>query len=182
MSAPAPSAITTAKQRLGPMRDLLARHGITVRGRALSCPHPDHDDRHPSAGVYVARDGDERVRCWSCGLDEDVIGIARLLGERVDLRTPSGPAPRRRVPPHPELERAVRRLARRDDWLALWAAAQVLASVPRAVAQRDVASSWAHLSESFDLPLLVELSDLIREAADARFGGNVSRLLARVAK
>ncbi len=31
------------------------------------CPHPNHDDRNPSFGVFRGRDGIERFKCHGCG-------------------------------------------------------------------------------------------------------------------
>src|SRR5918992_3474797 len=74
------SPVEREKTRLGPMRDLLTRHGVVRRYGKWRCPAPDHPDEHPSASVYVAADGDERVHCHACGFDGDVIDVERALG------------------------------------------------------------------------------------------------------
>lgn len=79
------------KARHGPMRELLDRHGIAVQGTSLRCPSPGHEDHNASASLYQAADADERVHCHGCGFDEDVLGLALVLGEVGDdeLRAPS---------------------------------------------------------------------------------------------
>lgn len=80
---PGDSPVEREKARLGPMRELLARHGIAVQGRRLRCSSPDHLDKRPSAWLFA----DDRVRCFSCGFHGDVIDVARALGETVELRS-----------------------------------------------------------------------------------------------
>lgn len=41
--------------------------GCTVRGNSCTCPHPDHDDGHPSASIHAGTDGAWRVACHSRG-------------------------------------------------------------------------------------------------------------------
>lgn len=43
----------------------------------ISCPHPDHDDRHPSASINIRK---RLWTCYSCGAGGS---LERLLGERV---------------------------------------------------------------------------------------------------
>lgn len=76
-----------AKEGLGPMKPLLQSHGFRVSGRAVRCPSRTHEDRCASGWIYVARDGDERVRCFGCGFDEDIIGVATALGLEVRFRS-----------------------------------------------------------------------------------------------
>jgi hypothetical protein len=40
----------------------------------VSCPHPDHEDRHPSCSVR-----EERWRCFSCGANGTVIDLAAIV-------------------------------------------------------------------------------------------------------
>ena len=83
-------AIAALKAKLGPIAEMLATAGYHVRRKAAQCPA--HDDMHPSASIYVAGDGDERLHCHACGFDEDVIGVALKLGviRPSDLRWKGG--------------------------------------------------------------------------------------------
>ncbi|MFA7238089.1 MAG: AAA family ATPase [Phycisphaeraceae bacterium] len=39
--------------------------GSTIRGDQCNCPHPDHEDRNPSAAIHAGADGVWRVTCFS---------------------------------------------------------------------------------------------------------------------
>lgn len=56
------------------IRDVAQQHGLTVRGRAMACPRPEHEDRHPSVSIYD-RGGTERWRCHRCGVGGDVYDL-----------------------------------------------------------------------------------------------------------
>ena len=82
-----------------PLRAYLAEHGIEGKGKVYHCIGRGHEDRNPSGWTYKGRDGYERFRCGSCGLDVDVIGAAqelhgldlkgalRLLADRAGIST-----------------------------------------------------------------------------------------------
>lgn len=74
------------------MHELLARHDHDVRANRVRCPNPNHEDRHPSESVFEGRDG-ERLHCFSCGFDGDVIDVARAIGMNVKLGVPE-PVPK----------------------------------------------------------------------------------------
>jgi hypothetical protein len=179
------AGVESAKDGLGDMRALLTRHGQDVRGRSLRCPSPDHLDKHPSASIYIAVDGDQRVHCHSCGLDEDVIGIAGVLGVPVRL---SGR--RRAVPtssPLPRLSPRIRHMARdlveRPSWGLEWEVITLLASLPALLARQDVIANWDWLGDRLDIPLMVGMSDALRAIALERYPGRrdaVAVLLAEV--
>ena len=65
---------------------LLAELGNhSVSGNNCRCPARDHDDRHPSAGVYQGDDRAWRVKCHSCGFCGDVYDVqAELTGRSVE--------------------------------------------------------------------------------------------------
>jgi hypothetical protein len=165
------SSIEAAKARVGSMRDLLARHAHHVRGRMVRCPFPDHDDRHPSASLYVAADGDERVHCHSCGRDEDTLGLARVFGE--PQPSPPGAAPRRArrraSRPDPETRALVQVLARRASWPFELAAAKRLALLEGPAVHLEVLRNWRYLADRGDVRLIVQTSALIRGVAMLRF-------------
>jgi hypothetical protein len=178
-----PSPVERAKAALGPMKEILERHGHRVRGRRTHCPNPQHPDHHPSASVYVARDGDERVKCWSCGFDEDIIGVAEALGEHVEL-SPSDRSPRNKtrpsVPvgtnrsvPAPKVDYRVRELAwdlaGRAKWPLEWEAGTLQATLPRHRAQQEVVRNWDYLTARCDLPLVVATADILRQVAHQRW-------------
>jgi len=56
--------------------------GCTVRGNACTCPHPDHDDRTPSASIYADAAGAWRVKCHGCGWSGDVYDLRAVLTGR----------------------------------------------------------------------------------------------------
>lgn len=60
--------------------DVLQRLGIEVREtngtRAIKCPNPNHEDRHPSCVVMSKVN---RVECKSCGFKGDVIEIVQAV-------------------------------------------------------------------------------------------------------
>lgn len=163
-------AVEDVKASLGPMRDLLARHGFPTRGKTTRCPSPDHDDRNPSASMYVAPDGDERVHCHSCGFDEDVIGVARVLGERVpSLRSLDQQTVRRRADHAPTPNYRLRALGRvliaRGEWPFEWAVATLLARLDPFQARVEVVRNWDYLSARGDIPLIWQTANMIRGVA-----------------
>jgi len=65
---------TLRRDRAALEAEILAA-GSTVKGKTCNCPSPDHDDAHPSAGLYERSDGAQAVHCHSCGYDADVIDL-----------------------------------------------------------------------------------------------------------
>jgi hypothetical protein len=57
--------------------DVLQEGGAKVRGNAVSCPF--HDDKHPSAGVYLANGEGYRFKCHSCGLNGSALDLIAIL-------------------------------------------------------------------------------------------------------
>jgi len=55
--------------------ELLERLGAVFEGDKCTCPF--HEDRNPSAGVYVDDKGHWRFRCFSCDLTLDYLDITR---------------------------------------------------------------------------------------------------------
>lgn len=156
------------KANLGPMAALLGRHGYQVKGKTVRCPAADHDDRHPSAGLYTATDGDERVKCWSCGFDEDVLGVAEALGERVDWARTVSVLPR--PAPDPKVMDTVKILfERRAEFPFEWQAAKVLALLPGPAARLEVECNRSYLSKHGDIDLILATAYMIRGTALFRF-------------
>ncbi|MEM9415248.1 MAG: AAA family ATPase [Planctomycetota bacterium] len=59
--------------------------GQGVKGNNCRCPAREHDDKHPSAGVYQGEDGAWRVKCHSCGFCGDLFDVrAELSGQSVE--------------------------------------------------------------------------------------------------
>lgn len=81
-----PSAVESALERLGTPSDVLAHHGVQVRGRMARCPL--HDDSSPSLSLYC-RDGKERWRCHGCDQGGDALDLEAALSGRTvrDLLT-----------------------------------------------------------------------------------------------
>lgn len=50
--------------------------GVTNHRKPFTCPNPDHEDRHPSAGYYKPSN---TVRCFACDMSWDVFGLAGML-------------------------------------------------------------------------------------------------------
>lgn len=48
--------------------------GSTVRGSKCHCPHPDHEDRNPSASIFEGERG-YRWKCQGCGRGGDVFDV-----------------------------------------------------------------------------------------------------------
>jgi hypothetical protein len=164
------SPVEREKARLGPMRDVLARHGVGRRYGKWRCPAPDHPDMHPSASVYVAADGDERVHCWSCGFDGDVIDVARALGEVVELRG-GGAAPAPAVQRRPDaLVRAfARAVAFRPEFAFEWEVTKLLALMPGYWARVEVAHNFEYLSARGDVSLMLHGAYLVRGVVIFRY-------------
>lgn len=66
------SALQEAK---GHLEELLQQKGITNTRRPFRCLNPDHEDRNPSMSYDPKR---QKVKCFSCGADYDVIDILGL--------------------------------------------------------------------------------------------------------
>jgi hypothetical protein len=183
------SPVERAKRELGSMRDLLANHGHQVRGQNVRCPSPDHADRHPSASVYDARDGGERVHCFSCNFDGDVIDVARSLGMKVELGTAEPKVRSHRSPLRPISRGEAKMLVGRPDFAFEWIVAITLARIPEPLAQRDLLASWDFLADWVDIPFVVALSRAVRGTAFLRYGSTrdldvrqaVDRLIREVA-
>lgn len=158
------SQVDRVKRELGAMRDLLARHGYQLRGRSVRCPSPDHADRHPSASVYDARDGGERVHCFSCNFDGDVIDVARALGMKVELGAPEREVRRHRSPLRPISRGEAERLVSRLNFAYEWELAKILARVPESLASRDLLLSWDFLADRVDIPFVAAMAGVVREA------------------
>lgn len=84
------------------LRAYLAEHGaVFIRDKARCL---FHEDRTPSASLYRGKDGYERLRCFGCGADVDLIGAAqeihgldfkgaiKMLADRAGISTHRTPA------------------------------------------------------------------------------------------
>jgi predicted Fe-S protein YdhL (DUF1289 family) len=74
---PTPDEIQELKERVGSLRDLLRDQMVRKKVR---CPHPDHDDAHPSCTV-----GDRDWFCHGCKRSGDVLDWLQLT-EGLNLR------------------------------------------------------------------------------------------------
>jgi hypothetical protein len=167
------ASVGAAKAALGSMRGLLERYGHRLRGRTLRCPAPHHEDRHPSATLYTAFDGDERVHCHSCGFDEDVLGVARLLGEHIEIRPSPGRSRPGSRPLDPDLHRLIAhiadKLARRRNFAREWAAAKILAELDYDGIDREVLGNLASFPKlCLDAILVRDLAYVVRRAEEAK--------------
>lgn len=70
------SLIAAIKSAL-PLRAYLAEHGAEFVRDKARCLF--HEDKTPSASLYRGKDGYERLKCFGCGMDVDVIGAAQEL-------------------------------------------------------------------------------------------------------
>lgn len=167
------------KASIGPMRDLLARHGYFARGKTVRCPSLDHDDRNPSASIFTAYDGDERVHCFSCGFDEDTIGVAAALGERIPDWTTGRSSNRQTSIPRPDFRvTALGRLLKgRPQWPFEWQVAKLLAELEPRDARQEVLQAWRFLSARGDVDLILRTAYLIRGVAILNFctSGSIER-------
>ena len=72
----------------------LEARGITLKGVSCQCPDPQHDDAHPSAGIFEGTDGQWRVKCQSCGKRwdyDDLMGRPDGNGEKPATPTMTKP-------------------------------------------------------------------------------------------
>lgn len=152
------------RERVGPIADVLHRHGFDPRPYRLFCPNPTHNDRHPgSVRILPATGrGPERIYCHSCLLNEDNIGLARLLGESIEFSSSRPRFTRRRR------DERTRRI-RTQRWLE---------DNPEAVEAFRVARRLAELSYDDALSELFQ----IRGSTDAAFGGMVLSFSDRIRK
>jgi hypothetical protein len=59
---------------------------VSGRWAQIACPFGTHADRNPSCSLTVQRDGTILVKCWSCDVRTDALGLVALtLG--LDVRT-----------------------------------------------------------------------------------------------
>ncbi|CAN5461921.1 hypothetical protein BH20ACT21_BH20ACT21_00010 [soil metagenome] len=167
------SPVEREKKRLGPMLELLARHGVWVRGNRVRCVSPDHIDIHPSASVY----GDERLHCFSCGFDGDVLDVARALGETVELHSSSPLGYVQEQESRPDwLARAFAdAVAARPEFVFEWEATKLLATLPGYWARVEVANNFDYLRARGDVRLMLKGSYLLRGAARLRLCNAKSR-------
>jgi KaiC/GvpD/RAD55 family RecA-like ATPase len=57
-------------------------HGAVVKGSSIKCPF--HDDKNPSAGVYIGEDKVWRFKCHGCGFTGDIYDVrAKATGKNV---------------------------------------------------------------------------------------------------
>lgn len=69
------------------MRDALAACGVRrwVGTGNRQCLCPFHDDHHPSAGIYLSRDGSSWLfKCGACGAGGDIIRVVALSRNMTD--------------------------------------------------------------------------------------------------
>lgn len=155
------------KAQVGSAREVMARHGF--HPRYPLCPNPAHDDRRSgSVWFYVASDGDERVRCAACGLDEDGLGLARLLGESIPTgATRSRPHKRRiRVP-----RQTIDRLSVREALPLEWAVARLIACLSEWEGHTELARNLLWLrAQGADTSMICRLAGKLRELVRERFG------------
>ena len=45
----------------------------------MHCIHPDHEDVHPSMGMFQGRDGKMRLHCFGCGRTFDIFDAVEIL-------------------------------------------------------------------------------------------------------
>ena len=58
---------------LADLLDRLSPPAARMARRRWRCPHPDHEDRHPSLSMRVV-DGIGRWRCWSSSIPKPPTG------------------------------------------------------------------------------------------------------------
>lgn len=101
------------QSRSAMLAEIEAAGSRIVRERVCQCPHPDHADNNPSAGIRQGRDGVWRVRCFSCGFHGDIFDIRAAVTGRAladvlrDARGGAAPPPRSertKAPPVPPVE------------------------------------------------------------------------------
>lgn len=56
-----------------------------LRGHMMHCIHPDHEDIHPSMGIFQGRDGKMRLHCFGCGRTFDVFDAVEILDHIVGI-------------------------------------------------------------------------------------------------
>ena len=108
-------AIDNIRRDRAALEAAIREAGSTIRGEACNCPHPAHEDRHPSASIHAGDDGTWRVtchsrQCWGKGADTFDVRAA-LTGRPVadllrEARGSDAPRPRARPQTPPEAARA----------------------------------------------------------------------------
>lgn len=155
--------------RLGSPQDVLERHGFDPRRHRCLCPNPVHQDRRPgSLSFYTSRrTGKDRLHCHSCGLDEDAIGVARLLGEPVFRWPERSPEPRRR--PKTGTERTLLKILQNKSSGQV-VVAKTLARLDKQAASCEIARNWEYLAGFGSIGGMIELADGLRPYMLERFG------------
>ena len=104
---------------LAGLLDAIAPPAARTVPRRWRCPHPDHEDRHPSVSMRISS-GIGRWRCWSCGrggtaIDALVAARGLTVGQAIEqlsvralpTRTQDDQAEVGPVPLHPSVSRYV---------------------------------------------------------------------------
>lgn len=61
------------------IKQYLSDKGIEINySKPFRCPHPNHEDIHPSCAVFQNPDGDY-IRCFSCDLRGDIFNLVGVL-------------------------------------------------------------------------------------------------------
>lgn len=173
--------IEWVQSQVGDLRSVLERHGYDPRSGRTLCPNPQHDDRKPgSVRIYKRPNGEERLKCFSCGFNDGAIGVARVLGEVIPWRKgPRSSSYRQPRAEEPKLTRKQHRKKQRllnqfQDDLTIekdWILAKKLAVLGNLQAvQQEVLRNWDYLSENYNLPRAYELCQSIWEYGAEKFG------------
>lgn len=167
--------VEEVRQSLGSIREVLERHGINAR--RPTCPNPQHDDRKPgSVRFYRAKRGEERLKCFSCQFNGDVITVAEALGEHIDWGTPTANRKWQWQPIQKRQERVkkTRLMNELQDDPTIerdWILAKKLAELGNLKAvQVEVLRNWDYLSENYNLPRAYKLCQGIWAYGDEKFG------------
>lgn len=172
--------IEWVKSQVGDLRTVLERHDYDPRFGRTVCPNPEHNDQRPgSVWIYKAKNGDERLKCFSCEFNGDAIDVARALGESISWKPDSHRSFRRRSKKlgftrrhHRKRQRLLNQfkddLTIENDWLL--AKKFAMLGSEQAV-YTEVVRNWAYLTAGgFNLPRAYELCQRIWAYGSERFG------------
>lgn len=146
-----------------PLENILERlQGVRRSGKGFIARCPGHQDRHPSLNIAEGRDGRVLLHCFVGCEPEAIVNAVglRLTDLFADAPFHHFPPPRR----HPVPRRVAQALLGRPNFAYEWELVKILARVPEPLAQRDLLLSWDFLADRVDIPFLVAMARVVREA------------------
>ena len=163
--APTPRAsqAPTAKNHSSRLGQVLERlEGVRRSGKKFIARCPSHHDKTPSLSITEGRYERVLLHCFAGCEPEAIVNAMGLSMSDLfaDTLFHRSPPPRR----HPVPRRVAHSLQERPAFAFEWELVKVLASVPEPLAACDLLLSWDHLADRVDIPFVVALSRVVREA------------------